>query len=242
MNFGWNDWHSWHEFWVNFGCTVDTVDTVDTNFGVNCVNCVNCAPSSKRSPFAVAMNKIHTQTATTILCPGASPALRSPSILIYMYIYIYYIYTYWYCNLAPKYIQIPQGSTRLGTISTEHGPNNLNPTAISCDHPCWGPFPISTSKAQKLHIKTRSLLWIILMQNDFLQSVFRGNGPRKKLVGKSMVQKRVLTQPQFPVSRYHSSFLSKASPSRSGSGPGLMMYKETMSVNLEAGEKIVRMW
>ncbi len=167
---------------------------------------------------------------------------RSDTEYWFICIYIYYIYTYWYCNLAPKYIQIPQGSTRLGTISTEHGPNNLNPTAISCDHPCWGPFPISTSKAQKLHIKTRSLLWIILMQNDFLQSVFRGNGPRKKLVGKSMVQKRVLTQPQFPVSRYHSSFLSKASPSRSGSGPGLMMYKETMSVNLEAGEKIVRMW
>ena len=107
MNFGWNDWHSWHEFWVNFGCTVDTVDTVDTNFGVNCVNCVNCAPSSKRSPFAVAMHyqqrqrqqqqqqqqqeqregiktitttNTHTQTAITILCPGASPALRSPSI------------------------------------------------------------------------------------------------------------------------------------------------------------------
>ena len=92
---------------MNFGCTVDTVDTVDTNFGVNCVNCVNCAPSSKRSPFAVAMHyqqrqrqqqqqqqqqeqregiktitttNTHTQTAITILCPGASPALRSPSI------------------------------------------------------------------------------------------------------------------------------------------------------------------
>ena len=85
---------------MNFGCTVDTVDT---NFGVNCVNCVNCAPSSKRSPFAVAMHyqqrqrqqqqqeqregiktitttNTHTQTAITILCPGASPALRSPSI------------------------------------------------------------------------------------------------------------------------------------------------------------------
>ena len=93
---------------MNFGCTVDTVDTVDTNFGVNCVNCVNCAPSSKRSPFAVAMHyqqrqrqqqqqqqqqeqregiktitttNTHTQTAITILCPGASPALRSPSII-----------------------------------------------------------------------------------------------------------------------------------------------------------------
>ena len=88
---------------MNFGCTVDTVDTVDTNFGVNCVNCVNCAPSSKRSPFAVAMHyqqrqrqqqqqeqregiktitttNTHRQTAITILCPGASPALRSPSI------------------------------------------------------------------------------------------------------------------------------------------------------------------
>ena len=104
MNFGWIDWHSWHEFWVNFGCTVDTVDT---NFGVNCVN---CAPSSKRSPFAVAMHyqqrqrqqqqqqeqregiktitttNTHTQTAITILCPGASPALRSPSIFLILHI------------------------------------------------------------------------------------------------------------------------------------------------------------
>ena len=102
---------------MNFGCTVDTVDTVDTNFGVNCVNCVNCAPSSKRSPFAVAMHyqqrqrqqqqqqqeqregiktitttNTHTQTAITILCPGASPALRSPSIQKKTYSYLFISY------------------------------------------------------------------------------------------------------------------------------------------------------
>ena len=112
---------------MNFGCTVDTVDTVDTNFGVNCVNCVNCAPSSKRSPFAVAMHyqqrqrqqqqqqqeqregiktitttNTHTQTAITILCPGASPALRSPSMRIDIVVFYVSIYTPRKTNMSPE--------------------------------------------------------------------------------------------------------------------------------------------
>lgn len=38
----WHSWHSWHTV-----CQL-----------VNCVNCANCDPSSKRSPFAVAMKKV----------------------------------------------------------------------------------------------------------------------------------------------------------------------------------------
>lgn len=124
------------------------------------------------------------------------------------------MYIYWYCNLTAKCIKIPQGSIRLGTMSTEHRPNNAKKINLSESnkknnatiHVELGLSPISTSKAQKLqrHQAKIIIFWILMLRffenNDIFQSVFWGDGPRKKLVGKSTVQKRVLTQPQLP---YH---------------------------------------